>query len=200
MSKKKLNLIIGILLVAVGIILILCGAFPHIIDYLLGGACCAAAIAFVIKSVIATKKVLTAQIFAAAILLAAGITLFVLNSGISVIVLTVLNYSLLTVGVVILIDTIIHFVKKRKLVINVVELVMAIVLLTIGIVAVIPETIAQGIIFYFSGAVVILAGLVVVCASLINFSKYAEIPSEPSKAKGGSSNNTSNKNKKKSHK
>ena len=201
MSKKKLNLIIGSLLVAIGIILILCGAFPNIIDYLVGGACCAAAVAFVVRSLISTRKVLTAQILVAAVLLAAGIALFVLGSGVGIIVLTILNYSLITVGVLLLIDTIVYFVKKRQLAINIVELVIAVALLVIGIITVIPETNnVPGLVFYFSGAVVIFAGIVVICASLINFSKYAKIPSEPSKSNDNVSNNSSKKNKKKSHK
>lgn len=193
MSKQKaFNLIVGAMLLAVGVILILCGVYPNIIDILLGVACCVAAVALTIKSLIHVKKALTVQILIAAVLLAAGIALF-LNANIGAFIQTILNIALITVGTVILIDTIVHFVKKRALAVNIIELIFAVALITIGIVALIPNVNIGGLIFYFSGAVICFAGLVAIIASLINFKKYLKAEPETSNQQPKKSNKKSKK-------
>lgn len=170
-NKKTFNLIIGLMLLVVGVIFILCGVFSNLIDILLGVACCVAAVAIATKSLITNKKLLNGSVVGSAALLAVGIALFVLQN-IGGFVQFALDIALMAVGLVILIDTIIWFVKKRNLAINIVELVIAVALITIGIISVIPSVDVGSLVFYFSGAVLCFAGIVVIIASLVNFKKY----------------------------
>ena len=185
-NKKTFNLIIGLMLLVVGVIFILCGVYSNLIDILLGVACCVAAIAVATKSLITNKKLLSGPVIGSAALLAVGIALFVLQN-IGGFVQFALDIALMAIGLVILIDTIIWFVKKRNLAINIVELVIAVALITIGIISVIPGIDVGSLVFYFSGAVLCLAGIVVVIASLINFNKYTnpqnQAPAKKKKSK-----------------
>jgi hypothetical protein len=178
-DKKTFNVIIGAALILVGVLLILCGAIPTIIDILLGVACLVASIAIVVKTLITKKRILVLPNIFAAIILAIGITLFIAEGMFGSIILTILNFSLITVGAVMLADTIYHFVKKRNLAINIVEIVIAVALIVVGIIAVIPDMGAGALVFYFAGSIITLGGIVVVIASLIDFKKYQQVESKP---------------------
>ena len=191
-EKKTFNLIIGIALVLVGILFVLCGKFADLIDYLLGGACCVGAIALGAKTIVTKKKVLVGPVIIAGIILAAGITLFAYPGAIGSTIQTIINIALITVGAIILVDTIIHFVKKRSTAINIVELFIAAALITVGVVALCVSGI-DGLVFYFSGAVIIFAGIIVIIASLIDFKKYQKAQNQPVSTKAAYNNNSNKK-------
>lgn len=183
-KQKTLNIVVGVLLLVVGVLFILCGKFSNIIDILLGVACCVGAVVLTAKGLVSNKKILGATVILAAALLALGITLFIFES-IGAFITYVLNVALITVGTVILADTIFHFIKKRNTAINVVELIIAIALITVGVVALCVEV--NGLVFYFSGAVICFAGLIVLIASLINFKKYTAVEQKPSNSTSSTS-------------
>ena len=171
-NKKTYNLIIGIGLLVIGVILILCGAFGEIIEILLGIVCLIAALTIAIKSIITKKKILQLPVVLSAVLICAGVVCFISGGMFAVMLETLINYSLIAIGGVMLIDTIFHFIKKRSLAANIVELVLAAALVTVGALALVYAYEISGLVFYFTGALIILAGIVVIIASVVDFNKY----------------------------
>ena len=201
-ENKKFNVIIAGALLVVGVMIILCGAFPGIIDILLGVACLIAAIGVAIKAIITKKKLLQVPILLSAVLIAAAIVFFIQKHDVGGLVIELFDWILLIVGAILLADTIYHFFTRKNMAANVAEGILAVAVLGVGIAAVVLEygnvgNNADGLVFYFSGAIIILASIIIFAASLINFNKYLNAqPAEEPKQQPKQVSHKSKKNKK----
>jgi hypothetical protein len=201
-ENKKFNVIIAGALLVVGVMIILCGAFPEIIDILLGVACLIAAIGVAIKAIITKKKVLQLPILLSAVLVAGAIVFFIGKNNVGGLIIELFDWILLIVGAILLADTIYNFFKRKNTAANVAESILAVAVLGVGIAAVVLEygnvnNNSQGLVFYFSGAVIILASIIIFAASLINFNKYLNAkPVEEQKPQPKQVSHKSKKNKK----
>ena len=201
-ENKKFNVIIAGALLVVGVMIILCGAFPEIIDILLGVACLIAAVGVAIKAIITKKKVLQLPILLSAVLVAGAIVFFIQKTNVGDFVIELFDWILLIVGAILLADTIYNFFKRKNTAANVAESILAVAVLGVGIAAVVLEygnenNNSQGLVFYFSGAVIILASIIIFAASLINFNKYLNAkPVEEQKPQPKQVSHKSKKNKK----
>ena len=201
-ENKKFNVIIAGALLVVGVMIILCGAFPEIIDILLGVACLIAAVGVAIKAIITKKKVLQLPILLSAVLVAGAIVFFIGKHDVGGLIIELFDWILLIVGAILLADTIYNFFKRKNTAANVAESILAVAVLGVGIAAVVLEygnenNNSQGLVFYFSGAVIILASIIIFAASLINFNKYLNAkPVEEQKPQPKQVSHKSKKNKK----
>lgn len=175
MEKKKTGLLIlGAILLAVSVLFIIAYIKPDIVAYLIGSGLIVAFVGLAIKTIIDSKKLLSSSTFIGILLLAVGISALVLNDAIANFITLILNVSVIGIGSVLIIDAIIHFVKGRSLVPNILEIIFGTGLLTIGILSLCIAELST-LIYLIVGIVGIIGSIVIIIASVTNFKKYLKV-------------------------
>jgi hypothetical protein len=176
-NKKIKNLTLGIFLVIVGVLFAVSYAFQSVATYFIGVGLSVLGLSILIPEIVVKRKVLTAHTAIGAALTLISILFYIEPFSKTVFdgVIYIFTFALIGIAGLLLIDAIVCFItRKKNTAAKVAEIIISLLLLFFGIY---PLCVKDGTQFVclFVGIPAILAGLIIIIASAINFQKYKEL-------------------------
>lgn len=176
MTKNQwIKIIEGIIIIIIGILMACTIINPSIFDILLGIIFMAGGFGLLIQSIIKTNSLITVLGLIGTSAIGVGI-LFVCNqlSQLIGILESLLLVSLMAVGALLILDSIIKFFTTKKLAPNIIEIIIGVAFLTIGLVFWFVND-AKSYTFVVAGIIIALIGLLVVIGTFVNLNKYFKL-------------------------